>query len=518
MNNAAKQEIDEMEKSEDRSDLLQEKAEEVAEATAEEVDTNAAGQLMEIVEGMVFFHDEMGRPFVQIQRNGHNEIGDVKDKEFKNWLRHEYYCRHKGIVSSETLKQVVETLAGRAVYAGPEHRLYLRVAGNERLIWYDLANKDWQAVRIMAGGWQTFDNPPIIFRRYRKSAAQVMPDENGDVKKVLEFVNIKSKEEQCLFLTYLVYCFIPDLPKPLVHPHGEKGAAKSTMSRIIKKLVDPGNVDTVTMATNKGELVIQLAQSYMSLFDNLDTLSPWQSDVLCCAATGGGMTKRELFSNEGEMVFRFMRPVILNGINAVAQRSDLLDRCLLFELERIPARARMTEEQLWRSFEQARPAILGGIFNVLSKAMTIYPKVKIDSLPRMADFARWGCAIAQAIGYKQEYFMAAYEQNIGSATRAAIDSHPLATAILQLMANETSVEAGAVEMLARLENIADQYRIRANDRLFPRTAAVLVRRINEVRSNLQADGIEISITRDARNTSVIRIYREVQPEAQAETA
>ena len=134
MNNAAKQEIDEMEKSEDRSDLLQEKAEEVAEATAEEVDTNAAGQLMEIVEGMVFFHDEMGRPFVQINRNGHNEIGDVKDKEFKNWLRHEYYCRHKGIVSSETLKQVVETLAGRAVYAGLEHRLHLRVAGNEKVI------------------------------------------------------------------------------------------------------------------------------------------------------------------------------------------------------------------------------------------------------------------------------------------------------------------------------------------------------------------------------------------------
>ena len=114
--------------------------------------------------------------------------------------------------------------------------------------------------------------------------------------------------------------------------------------------------------------------------------------------------------------------------------------------------------------------------------------------------------------------MTAYEQNIGSATRAAIDSHPLATAILQLMATETSVEAGAVEMLARLENIADQYRIRANDRLFPRTAAVLVRRINEVRSNLQADGIEISITRDARNTSVIRIYRAVDPEAQSETA
>ena len=49
-------------------------------------------------------------------------------------------------------------------------------------------------------------------------------------------------------------------------------------------------------------------------------------------------------------------------------------------------------------FEADKPSILGGIFDVLVKAMNIYPTVSLQSFPRMADFAQWGYAIGEALG------------------------------------------------------------------------------------------------------------------------
>jgi len=78
---------------------------------------------------------------------------------------------------------------------------------------------------------------------------------------------------------------------------------------------------------------------------------------------------------------------MLNGINLVASRDDLLDRSVLFRLDRIGKEWRKTESEFWQEFEQDRPFILGAIFDALAGALRIYPQVKLPALPRMADFA-----------------------------------------------------------------------------------------------------------------------------------
>ncbi len=75
-----------------------------------------------------------------------------------------------------------------------------------------------------------------------------------------------------------------------------------------------------------------------------------------------------------------------------------MDRSILLHLERIDPIKRKDEEKLWKDFEEVKPEILGGIFDVISKAMSIYPSVKLSLLPRMADFGKWGYAIAEALG------------------------------------------------------------------------------------------------------------------------
>ena len=58
---------------------------------------------------------------------------------------------------------------------------------------------------------------------------------------------------------------------------------------------------------------------------------------------------------------------------------------------------------------ESLPVILGGIFDVLAKALEIIPTVTLPKVPRMAGFAKWGYAIAEALNTAGEEFLINYE-------------------------------------------------------------------------------------------------------------
>ena len=84
----------------------------------------------------------------------------------------------------------------------------------------------------------------------------------------------------------------------------------------------------------------------------------------------------------------------------------MLDRSTLIGLTAMAPENRRTEEELIGAFENDLPKILAGFLNVLSEALRLYPTVKLDGYQRLADFSRYGCAIAQALGRtKKSLFM-----------------------------------------------------------------------------------------------------------------
>src|SRR5207249_7500916 len=135
-------------------------------------------------------------------------------------------------------------------------------------------------------------------------------------------------------------------------------------------------------------------------------------DAFCRAVTGEGASKRELFTDDDDVIYAYRVCLGLNGINVAVHKPDLLDRSLLFALELVPPQRRKSESQFWDEFEAARPALFGAMLDALSKAMKLRPNVRIADLPRMADFTLWGCAIAEALGYSQAEFLASYHANL----------------------------------------------------------------------------------------------------------
>src|SRR5207244_3955429 len=87
---------------------------------------------------------------------------------------------------------------------------------------------------------------------------------------------------------------------------------------------------------------------------------------------------------------------ILNGIEDIITRPDLADRAIQLMLGPIAERQRRPEDALWREFELVRPHILGALLDAAAHGLRMLPHVRLQRLPRMADFAFWATACESA--------------------------------------------------------------------------------------------------------------------------
>jgi putative DNA primase/helicase len=161
--------------------------------------------------------------------------------------------------------------------------------------------------------------------------------------------------------------------------------------------------------TNEQDLVISAKNNHVVAFDNLSEFRPWLSDALCRVATGGGLSKRKLYTDDEEMLLKVRRPVLLNGISSeMINRPDLLDRSLLIEVPLVSDARRCTEEEVWKRLEEARPRLLGALLDAVVMALRRQGQVKLSRMPRMADFVMWVEASSPALGWKDGEFAELY--------------------------------------------------------------------------------------------------------------
>jgi hypothetical protein len=192
-------------------------------------------------------------------------------------------------------------------------------------------------------------------------------------------------------------------------------------------------------------------------------------------------------------------------------RPDLLDRSLLLELERIHENNRKELSEIQANFETDRPAILGGILDVLSKAMEIYPTVKLDKLPRMADFTKWGYAIGEALGGQWQKFLDEYADNRNSQNIEAINSDSVATLVVPFMNNREAWEGTISALLTNLSDLALQNGVNPRSKDFPTKANILSRRLRGIKSNLETAGISFEKNEKNYGTTISLRKEKISP-------
>lgn len=454
----------------------------------------------------VLFHDELGEPFIRLNVGGHKEIWRFKSKQFRRWISSIFWNKYQRPLNTDALNNALNVLEGRACFECEEFRLSNRVAILDNVVWYDLADKDWRAVKITTEGWNIVADPPIMFKRYPHQDAQYTPVSGGNVRTILEHVNITDSQDQLLFLVYLVSCFIPGFPHPVPNIYGGQGSAKSTVSKLLRKLVDPSRIEAASLPSDLTQLAQLVAHHWFLCFDNISWISPEQSDLLCKVVSGSGFSKRELYTDDEDIIYAIQHCLVLNGINLPATRPDLLQRSILFELPKVPDDKRRDEGKLFQEFEKDCPLILGAIFDAVSRALKIRPTVDIPNLPRMADFMVWGCAITEALGYSQDEFQKAYRSNIAMQNDEALAEHVESSLLIDLMEDRDEWFGRYSELLDEIKQLAKDQKI--DEKLLPKSPNSLSRRLNELKPNLAEAGYEYSSRKGKGGQRIVTIRKE----------
>lgn len=447
-------------------------------------------------EKIELFLNEENDSYAEISFANHKELLSLDSTNFSLWAQRLYFKKTGKTIRQEGLKQVINILKAETTFENKDCiTLYNRVAEHANDFWYDLTNQSWEAVKISKDGWSVESNTPKLFYRYRHQQAQVLPKAEGDITKIFKYINLN--RYKTLFICWLVSCFVPNIPHPMPIFYGEKGAAKSTACVLLKKLIDPSVLETLSMSKEEKSLVLNLKQHYYLPFDNVSAISNDTSDILCRAITGGALQFRKLFTDAEDYIFTFKRCLTINGINNVANRADLLDRSLLLELDRVTQDNRKNLQEVYSSFEEDRPYLLGSIFDLLSKAMSIFPTVNLSKLPRMADFCRWGYAIGEAMGGKGTEFLEEYNHNQSIQNVEAIHADTCAFLIVEYMRNRDTWIGRVSELFKDLQKEAEKHGLNPkNKTTIPQAPNALSRRIKAVKSNLEAVGIDIEFDND----------------------
>ena len=444
--------------------------------------------LIDIVEDIETYRTSMDETYVTIQIRENNV--NVKSERFKKWIVSQFYNIESKIPTNDNIAKIILLLESRAMNEVNEVLVERRCATVDNCIYYDLKDDSCNVVKVSRDGWEIIKDPPVIFARTKTMYRQVTPERNGNLDILDKWFRYKDENHLILQKVILVASLIPNIARPIQVLHGEKGSSKTSTMKLVRDIIDPAIVPVVSIPKTTDDLAVYISKNYVPCFDNIDTISNQVSDLLCIAVTGGGHTKRKLYTDDEEQVMFFQRFIVLNGINVVATRPDLLDRCILLELERIPPNERKEEKVLREEFEKDKPIILGAIFETLSKAMSIYDQVELNNLGRMADFTRWGYAIAEVLGIGGDKFLEAYLNNQNNANIEALESHPVGFAMYNFMEDKTVWSGSPTKLLSELEIVAGFEKIDTTNSNWAKTPNVLSRRLNEIKSNLLDLGIE----------------------------
>lgn len=440
-----------------------------------------------------FVEEASGQLYVDDSSSGVRKTYDARSEDFKDVYALKYHEATGKFISKFARNSSLGLIRTKVKNSGnPMRKLHQRIAHHESAVYVDLGNDRWDAIEITKDGWRIVSKPPVRFKRSAGQMPLPYPEEGDGFTLLRDLFKFSDPRTSTLVEGWLLGTFSAG-PYPILILKGEQGTAKSTTSACLRGFVDNSVAINRSVPGNVKDLVIGVSNSFVYSIDNASYLKPDMSDMLCQIATGGSFNTRELYSDNREVTFKFMNPVILNGIGDFAERHDLIDRAIVVDLPVIPNEKRIPAAEFQHKFNSIAPVVLGSLCTAVSCCLRNIDQVKLDGFPRMADFVKWCVAGEDAMPWKPGEFEKIYLENISSAVDRVLEADVIGNAIVWFMQNRKEWHGTTAELFNVLSDRVESST--RYSRTWPSSSIALGKRLDRSQAFLRKSGISIERTR-----------------------
>ena len=441
------------------------------------------------------------------------ETHKVRSPSFKAWIQRRYYDMHERCPGSQALTDAIGVIEGMARYDGDEHAVYLRKAEYDGKIYVDLCDERWQVVEIGSSGWRVIESQdvPVRFIRRRGMLPLPAPERDGSLDDLLQVINLNKMDAAhdpdtggngqlvttkihgrwLLIKAVLVMWMKEKGPFPILIINGVRGSAKTTLCKMLRAVIDPNASAVRRPPKGDRDLMIMANNSALICLDNLSGIKPDLADTLCTVATGGGFGVREHYTDDEEKLFDVCRPILINGIEDLATRADLMDRSVPIALGEITDSDRKDEGELWDLFYELLPGVLGALYEAVATALRRRPATQLESTTRMADFMRFAEAAAPAVGVGDGVILQTMVRVRSESRQAVVDASPVGLAIVKLLESDSNWIGTVGDLLKAINgirNVSDELPTRLG---WPEAPRGLTNALKRIQPDLREVGIEI---------------------------
>jgi len=421
--------------------------------------------MAQLIDELELWHSPSRVPYATIRISNHHENWPIESARFKAWLRWRSMQRGERLGTVADLEKVIGGLAATAIFSGPEYEIWVRVGELNGTTFVDLGDDDWRCVEIPPADmesderWFVRDTAPIKFVRRPTMRAMAVPVPGGSIDQLRGYLNVENEGSFRLAVGWMLACFRPRGPFPILIIGGTQGSGKSTLLRLLSRLCDPTQAPERNLPKDERDLFVAAMCSHLQTFDNLSGINAGMSDALCRIATGGGYSARALHTDGEEFLLQACKPIMLNGISDLARRGDVADRSIQVTAARLSADKRLPEEEFWNRFAEDEPMILGVLFDAVAWSLRTYASTPAPAV-RMADAARFMEAAAESLGWEKGTFAQLLRENKRQANEIVIESDPFSAALVDLLEEKDGDWRGSTtELLTTLtERVSDKIR------------------------------------------------------------
>ncbi len=471
--------------------------------------------LDKILQGTELFKNTSDEPYITINDGRTIRIDSIM---FKNWLVMEYHKETGSYLKDSKIKDIAQNVRSRAIFGigNKNMEVFNRVgySDDQENIYIDLVDENFNLVQLSQNGWNVITPKSIgvKFETTQNMNPLPYPTGGGDINKLWQHTNITKDIDKSLVLAWLINCLIPFGGYPILVLYGGQGTAKSTTQSNLRDLIDPSIGNLRDKKANADFLGVQAVNNYIVSLNNLGTgregLNASEQNTLCNISLGGAISDRKKYTDYEESMKAVKNPIMMNGISGFVTAQDLISRSIIITLDAIDSNQRKRDSQLKQAFDQDKAEIFGALLDLTTKVLKVLPTLKVNNLPRMAEFGMIGTALEQILDKTKGKFLDNYKYNQGEAIAEVLESEPVIIVLMAYLQKQAEHPTGGngylgswVDLVKWLKDEAPECGVNL-DKLQPRGLSAKIR-ANE--PALKTIGVNVKFLQRTKKGSMVDI-------------